>query len=192
MMEQLTLFAGDSPASPLVSPGSAEARTMTVTSGQKCLPLLKSTGPVGLLARMLLTSSIWHSTTCFLTWKVKATKRKHLFFQLVPSTPRTDATDAGFWATPTVSRGGNYGTGSLKLPGQVKLWPTPTASIAKGTSQAALVRKDGKSRAADRLDHSINPPNNTRREAKNQTTSSTWQRGCPANRGHHRTGYSGG
>lgn len=45
--------------------------------------------------------------------------------------------------------------GEPKLSAQVKLWPTPTACMQKGSSQAALTRKDGQSRENDRLDHSV-------------------------------------
>ena len=34
-------------------------------------------------------------------------------------------------------------------------WPTPTACMQKGSSPAALTRKDGQSRENDRLDHSV-------------------------------------
>ena len=34
-------------------------------------------------------------------------------------------------------------------------WPTPTACMSKGTSPASLTRKDGQSRANDRLDHAV-------------------------------------
>lgn len=34
-------------------------------------------------------------------------------------------------------------------------WPTPTASMAKGTNVACLTRKDGRSRVNDRLDHAV-------------------------------------
>lgn len=34
-------------------------------------------------------------------------------------------------------------------------WPTPTASMAKGSSAGTLMRKDGRSRVNDRLDHRI-------------------------------------
>lgn len=71
--EQLTLFPAASPASRSPSPGSDEAREMTVTSGLKCCELLRSSGPAGCLVKMLLASSIWRSTRCFLTWKPSAT-----------------------------------------------------------------------------------------------------------------------
>ena len=68
---QLTLFAGDSHASLSPLPGSKEAKKMTVTSGLKCLGLLKSSSPVGLLVKMLVGSSIWGSEIVTLKWKAK-------------------------------------------------------------------------------------------------------------------------
>ena len=69
--EQLTLFPVDSRASRSVLPGSEEARTMTVTSGLKCLESYANSSQLGSLVRMCLESSIWHSTRCLLTWKRK-------------------------------------------------------------------------------------------------------------------------
>lgn len=132
---QLTLFPEDSHASRFPSPGSEEARKMTVISGLKCSALSKSSSPLGSLERMLLGSSIWNSTRCWLTWKPQATKQGRLLFRLVPSTPRTAATDARLWATPTArdSKGANslehLATGNHvnQLANAVKLIPTPTA-----------------------------------------------------------------
>lgn len=90
---------------------------MTVTSGLKCLELYQNSGPLGSLVRTLLGSSIWRSTRCTLTWKTKVTPSKRLLFRLVPSTPRTGATDA-------------------RLSGMVKMWPTPKASDYKGSGPA--------------------------------------------------------
>ena len=100
---QLTLFPEDSRASLFPSPGSAEAVRMTVTSGQKCCALLKNSGPLGSLAKMLLESSIWRSTRRYLIWKPKATPQGRLLFRLAPSTPRTDGIDALLLPTPTAS-----------------------------------------------------------------------------------------
>ncbi len=136
--EQLSLFPGDSPVSHSVWPGSAEARMMTVTSGQKCLELSMSSGPLGLLEKTLLESSIWRSTRCYLTWKTKDTKQGRLLFRLAVSMPRTGGTDAPLWlGTMTASQtGGNH---SLRSPERrkgrtpspaefVMMWPTATAS----------------------------------------------------------------
>ena len=112
--EQLTLFPAGSPASHSVKPGSDEARRMTVTSGQRCCELFRKSGPLGSLARMLLESSIWHSTRCFLTWKPSATPGRRLLFRLVPSTPRTEETGSPLWPTPTTGAGLCGGTGNFQ------------------------------------------------------------------------------
>ena len=101
--EQLTLFPVDSRASRSPSPGSAEAKTMTVTSGQKCSASYRNCGQLGSLVRMCLESSIWHSTRCLLTWKTKATPAKRSLFQLAVLMPRTDDTECAFWPTPKAS-----------------------------------------------------------------------------------------
>lgn len=41
----------------------------------------------------------------------------------------------------------------LSLVQAVRLWPTPTETMHKGSSPAALTRKDGQDRSRDRLDH---------------------------------------
>lgn len=97
---QLTLFAEDSPANPLVLPGSEKARRMTVTSGRKCLELLRKSSPVGSLLKMCLESSTWNSTKCFLTWKAKVTRQGHSLYQLAPSMPRTGEIESGLLVTP--------------------------------------------------------------------------------------------
>lgn len=99
--EQLTLFPAASRANPSPKPDSAEARAMTATSGRRCLELSTSCGLLGSLERMLLTSSIWRSTMCFLTWKVKATPHGRLWFQLAASALRTKDADLQSWPTPT-------------------------------------------------------------------------------------------
>lgn len=143
--EQLTLFQEASPASRLVLPGSDEARKMTVTSGLKCLELYRNSGPLGLLVRMLLGSSIWRSTRCALTWKTKVTPSRRLLFRLVPSTPRTEETGAQSWPTPTAA---DTYTGRMKstqqkpgsmhsvtLADAVRMWPTPKAQNARGNGE---------------------------------------------------------
>ena len=149
--EQLTLFRADSPASRLVLPGTEEARKMTVTSGLRCLELSKRSDPLGVLVKMLLASSTWHSTRCYLTWKISATPCKRLLFRLVASTPRIKENDARLLPTITAEDAGR--TGSAKAwkeyeetgrttgyrlrnwvqniegkDGQPILWKTPIAS----------------------------------------------------------------
>ena len=122
------------------------------------LPLLKQKGRVGLFAKMWLDTSVWASTKCYLTWKVKATPSNHLLFQLAPSMPRTDAIESGsLLHTPTakanqmspdmVKKGSGWG-----VPRQ--MMPTPTASDhieRNSTSSEAVNPLTGKSVSLDRF-----------------------------------------
>src|SRR5699024_272092 len=78
MKDQLMLFPEDSPVNRSALPGTKKARTMTVTSGKKCLELLERLNQPMLLAKTFLVSSQWHSTRCYLTWKTKVTPQKRL------------------------------------------------------------------------------------------------------------------
>ena len=56
----------------------------------------------------------------------------------------------------TIRRKNSQGTSSnCGLATMAKLWPTATATAAKGSSPASLTRKSGKSREKDRLDHAV-------------------------------------
>lgn len=112
--EQLTLFQEGSHANHSAKPGSGEARTMTVTSGLKCLESYTKSSPLGCLVKMCLESSIWHSTRCLLTWKQKVTKSKHSLFQLAVSMPRTNGSESQFWPTPSTGAALCGGTGSFQ------------------------------------------------------------------------------
>lgn len=65
------------------------------------------------------------------------------------------------WPTPTRSDGtggpGNQGRseGPNLRTAVSRSWPTPCASASKGSSPASLVRKTGKSRSNDRIDHAV-------------------------------------
>ena len=95
----------DTPANPLVKPGSAEAVKMTDTSGQKYFPLFSKSDQIGWFVKTFLDTSLWASTRCFLTWQTKPiTQSKHFILELWPSTPHTEECDSGssqeIWATP--------------------------------------------------------------------------------------------
>lgn len=111
---QLTLFQEGSLASRFPKPGNEEARRMTVSSGLKCSELFTKSGRLGCLVRMLLASSIWHSTRCLLIWKVKATKQRRSIFQLAVSMPHTEDSESQFWPTPSVGAALCGGTGNFK------------------------------------------------------------------------------
>lgn len=154
-----TSLPADSLASHSAQQEPERAKTMTVTSGLRCSRLLRQSDPLGLLLKTLLASSRWHSTTCCLTWKAKATPRKRLLFQLVPRARRTDATEYGL--LPTVALGttpqafdatdinrspdalarAKEKGGCANLREVVKLLPTPTAEQAQHSGRTKI--KDG-------------------------------------------------
>ena len=145
-LEQLTLFTEDTLASLLVSPGSEEARKMTATSGRRLSEFYRKSDPVGLLVRMLLDTSVWGSTTCYLTWKAKVTNQSRLYFQLVPSTPHTDETECSLWPTPHANchtGAGEKGEGGLNIQTAVKMWPTPRANDAEKRGNIADDPRNG-------------------------------------------------
>lgn len=71
----------------------------------------------------------------------------------------TDESGSGFWLTPTVcgnhNRKGASATSGDGLVTAVRRVPTPVASMSKGSSPGSLVRKNGRSREMDRLDHFV-------------------------------------
>jgi len=123
-------------------PDSEEARRTTVTSGLRCSELFKRADLIGCLQKMLLVTSQWASTKCYLIWKEKTTPANRLLFQLVPKMPTTDVTESGLWATPTLSdtrpnrdMEKQMKRNSLGLAEQVqveKFWATPRATDYKG------------------------------------------------------------
>ena len=149
---QLTLFPADSPASRSPLPGSGEARKMTATSGRKWLGLSKNSGPLGLLEKMLLESSEWHSPIFYLSWKPVDIGQGHFLFQLVLSEPATGDTESLLWPTPTAGRADQQMSlsqekrKSLNLAQTVQvrsgLWPTPTAQdAANSTFPASQIKR---------------------------------------------------
>jgi hypothetical protein len=138
----------DIPASRFHKPGSASAIKMTDISGQKCLGLSKQCGPGGLLEKMLLATSLWASTSCYLIWKPQVTPAGALLFRLSPQMPRTDETGSGLWptavaydATPGGPNNHYKGLGHQAKHGGKLMWATPTAAIAQGSSAGNPNRK---------------------------------------------------
>ena len=146
--EQSQYYQEDFLANHSVQPGSAEARRMTVTSGRKCCELYRKSGPLGSLVRMLLESSAWRSTRCYLTWKASATPAKRLLFRLVPSTPRTEGTGSQLLPTAVAS---DY----MGFPEYVRFFPTPTARDCKGANSMEHLTRDGKRNHTDQLANAV-------------------------------------
>jgi hypothetical protein len=103
----MTLFsqAGSlSHASPTHLQENASEKRMNATCGPKCLESFERFNQPGSWAKMfsalLIGRTDWYSTRCRLTWKLRGTKYNRMYFQLAPSTLRTDAT--GFGLLPTM------------------------------------------------------------------------------------------
>lgn len=90
---------------------------------------------------MLLGSYGWHSPTFYLNWKPMDIGQGHFLYQLALSEPDTDGigsplsdAEPKIWRTPVASDAANRemyvnSRGEPNLSGQVKLWPTPKASL---------------------------------------------------------------
>lgn len=81
-------------------PGTSEAARITVTSGLKCYGSCRSAGPLGLLEKTCLGSSLWHSKTFVLTWSVYTMPSGRSLYRLLPLEHRTSASDVSLWRTP--------------------------------------------------------------------------------------------
>mgnify|MGYP006941061397 FL=1 len=79
-----------------LSDQSGDLRTPAI-SGRKCAASLKNCAPIGCLAKMLLTSSIWGSTKRSLTWNRRDMQFGHSYFLLVPSAHGMNASGLLSW-----------------------------------------------------------------------------------------------
>ena len=159
----LTSSAEDTHASLFPSPGGERARRMTATSGRKLYDCYRvgakwDNSPLGACLKMLLGTSQWGSTKCFLTWKDSATPAGRSLFRLVPSMPRIDATGYGLWLTPNASvieakssvvklsgrkpSGPQVGLADQVMAIERGLFPTPTST--HNNAQVRGVNADGK------------------------------------------------
>lgn len=150
-LDELISSAAASPASPSPSLETRKRTRTTATSGRKCAESLHSQDPLGSLAKTLLASSRWRSTTCSLTWKVSATPRGRLLFRLVPSMHPTEGTAFGsLLPTPSASSYGTNQGGAAGRVGKIRpsletmarqgLWPTPMARDYKGQGMSVARR----------------------------------------------------
>lgn len=72
------------------------------------------------------------------------------------SLPRWGMTRSGVLFQRQISERPISGTASGSSPGdRTRMWPTPVASMAKGSSPKALTRRSGADRSNDRLDHAV-------------------------------------
>jgi hypothetical protein len=127
---ELTLSAGDIPASPSPTPASSEATKILATSGRRCAALLAKSDPLGSLLKMLLVTSRWGSTRCSLTWKPMATPGGRLLFRLVQKTPPTSDSESGSWLATATATANQLAPSMMKHKGCRAMWPTPRNSPA--------------------------------------------------------------
>jgi hypothetical protein len=131
------------------SPGSAWARKMTATYGRRFADYWLTSNRADACLKMLLDTSVWASTTCYLTWKKSATPAGRLLFRLVPSTHRIGGTGSGLLQSPMPSDvdGGRTTKGKDRpnetgLRGQAiaGMLPTPTTFERPNEGSVRLLR----------------------------------------------------
>lgn len=165
---------------------------MTAISGLKCAALLRSQNPLTSWVRMLLESSRWNSTVCFLTWKISATPRGRLLFRLAPWMPDTDETGFGYLVpTPTSNQAPNKNanTNGPKTTAEVartnwapgKLWPTPntkdgTPPRSIESLKAMIADKRNRKNKPSNLREVMLWPTPTAQDAKNNGAPSQMER----------------
>lgn len=97
--EKSTCSPEDFRASHFQQPVNEKAQPITVTSGRKCLESFGRFVPDGSWAKtfseLLVGTEDWFSSGCTLTWKLRGTKSRRLYFQLVASAPRISDTEYG-------------------------------------------------------------------------------------------------
>ena len=108
--KRLSLHRADFLASHLAQAAKEWPEKITATSGRNISGLSANLGHVGLLAKMLLESSIWHSTECLPTWTTSATPRGRLIYRLLPAGLPTNGVEFSLLPTPQASDNRNRGS----------------------------------------------------------------------------------
>lgn len=137
---------------------------------------------LGLLARFDRDTSTWRTPQSSLLegsdefseiWPRWGSMRNGASWERQMWAPSINGTESGLWPTPNCA--GYRSDGELLLLSRKlstreeylamtdracnskreRFWPTPTACMSKGSSEAALTRKSGRSRENDRLDHAV-------------------------------------
>src|SRR4030067_688853 len=191
--EQLTLLQEGHHASQPALPESETAQKTTVGSGRRLLESWGSLSRVGASSRTLLEYLVYkggfHSSMCFLHWKIKITKCQRLLFQLAVSVPHTEEIEYGLLLTPSTiqiepgedrfekrtafreSIGRHWVPGCLQE--QLSMLPTPTDSMA--TMQDLVQAKFHSSKRPDYQD-AILPPPTTRAWKSTKCSEETFQK----------------
>ena len=100
-------LAVDFPVNHSVQPGSEQAQAMTATSGRRCYEWLLDSHRLTLWQKTFLdcflSTGVWYSRLCALTWSVQDTKFSRSIIRLRASVPRTDETECSLWPTPVAN-----------------------------------------------------------------------------------------
>lgn len=113
-----------------------KVQPITVTSGRKCCEQFGRFAPDGSWAKtfseLLVGTEDWFSSRCTLTWKLRGTKSRRLYFQLVASAPRTYDTEHGL--LPTVqTQGLKVCENGKTVFAPIGMLPTPrTTDVGRG------------------------------------------------------------
>jgi len=121
------------------------------------------------------------------TWPSAGMMRNGRTFRRQPWALPIAENASGLWPTPCKSDQGrtSYNANNRMAQGHqedlstavhVRMFPTPTATMHKGSSPAALTRKDGADRSRDHLDHFIQ---STEGDGKLNPTWVEWLMGFP-------------
>lgn len=147
--EESTYSRGDSLASHFQRQGNGKVQPITVTSGRKCCEQFGKLVPDGSWAKtfseLLIGREDWFSSECTLTWKLRGTRSRRLFFQLAASGQNICDTECGLLPTPTaIDKGsgrinrslspGAANRPSIALAARMGLLPTPTANDGKNAT----------------------------------------------------------
>lgn len=133
-------------ANPTLSQAIAKETKTKDTSGQKCLEQYERFNPLSLWQKTFLDCLIGQmgefSPTFVHRWNLKATKSRHLYFQLRRLKLRTKDTDCGLWPIPTTNDSHHTLTPSQELrstlTGHVMRHhlPTPRSCMTGSISEA--------------------------------------------------------
>jgi len=170
--ELLTLYLEDSRARTLALPEKAQVLTESAAEcGDIWLGSLARFDQVSCTWKTAQQSLLGDSDESSVIWPRSGMTAGGQCWELPTLERRTSGTGSGLWRTPTVgmlnadrAKDPEYAQRKLSkgqtitLADQVKdrrMWPTPVATMSKGSSPTSLTRKDGRDRSGDRLDHAV-------------------------------------
>ena len=140
MQIPLTFSAVDSHVSRTPLPGNEKAKTMTDTSGLKCVEQFEKLNHVGSLAKMLGAYLIgvegWYSMRCVLTWKILGIKSRPILYLRPRSMPLTNGNEFGLLPTVTTMDSTNA-TAQMKST-QVKEGSMHSVTLARAMAMGLL------------------------------------------------------